>query len=251
MHEILAERSAAHDLLSQRIPQLAQHAGGLRRRPTPRRRGEYLEQQLVGAGSARHSVARQLVLVVLAQGAHLVGDVLDARPIGYGRFRLADLGGEAVDVFELGECRPARVFPAPGRIGLEPHRERLGEVFRRMRLGIPRSQMLHEAAASRPRTVGVRIRQRRGTEDVAPVPPAPQAIRRIDGMPGLVPQDSHQPVAVAAFDLTHEAPFDAHQTPVRQVEWNRDSGDAVGGKPLLSQPTMRPETDTARREFPV
>jgi len=70
-------------------------------------------------------------------------------------------------------------------------------------------------------------------------------------MSGLVPQDAHQPVAIAAFDLTHEPPFEAYQSPVRQVEGNGDPGDAVRGKPLLRQPTMRSETDAARRQFPV
>ena len=64
-------------------------------------------------------------------------------------------------------------------------------------------------------------------------------------------QNPHQPVAVAALHLPHEAPLDAHEAPVRQVKWDGDPRYSIGGKPLLRQPAMRPEAYSARVELAV
>ena len=134
---------------------------------------------------------------------------------------------------------------------LEPHRERLGEILGGMGLRIPRTEVLHEAAAARTRPVGVRIGERCRPENLAPAAAAPQPIGRVDRVARLVAQDAHQPVAVAAFDFAHEAPLDAHEAAVRQIERDGDSRDAVRREPFLRQPAMRPEADAARGELAV
>jgi hypothetical protein len=111
------------------------------------------------------------------------------------------------------------------------------------------SQTVHEAPAARPGPVGVRIRQRRRTEHLAPLAPPPQPVCGIDGVPGLVAQNAHQPIAVAALDLAHQAPLDAHQAPMRQIERNRDTRNSIGREPFGRQPAMRLEADAARRQF--
>ncbi len=70
-------------------------------------------------------------------------------------------------------------------------------------------------------------------------------------MAGFVAQYPHQPIAVAAFHLAHEAPLDAHQPPVRQIEGNGDSGYAVRREPFLRKPTMRPKSYSPHLELAV
>src|ERR1700733_8279413 len=113
VHQVLAECSGAHDVVTQLVAHLAQHARRLRRGLPAGPGGEYLEKQLVGAGAPRQAVARELALVMLAQGRGLAGDVLYPAAIRDLRSSLADLLGELVDELKLRERRPAEVFPAP------------------------------------------------------------------------------------------------------------------------------------------
>jgi hypothetical protein len=68
---------------------------------------------------------------------------------------------------------------------------------------------------------------------------------------GFVPQDAHQPIAVTALHFAHEAPLDAHEPPVREIERDGDAWNAVGRKPFLRQPAMRTKADTTHLEFVV
>src|SRR5580700_4026785 len=108
---------------------------------------------------------------------------------------------------------------------LEPDCKSLGEIFGGMRLGVPGAQVLHEAAAARPRPVGVRIRKRGWTECLAPRPEPAQTVSGINGMPGLVAQDPHEPVAIAALHLAHESTLEADQPLVGEIERNGDAGN--------------------------
>jgi hypothetical protein len=63
---------------------------------------------------------------------------------------------------------------------------------------------------------------------------------------GLVAQNAHQPVAVAALDLAHEVPLETDQTLVRQIERYGDARYAVRREPFLRKPAMRAEADAAQ-----
>ena len=151
----------------------------------------------------------------------------------------------------LAKGGPSLVFAAPGGPRLQPDGKRLGKILGGMGLGIPRTEVLHEPPAAGPRTIGVRIRERRRSEHLAPTAAAAHPIGRVDGVPRFVAQDAHQPVAIAALDLAHEAPFDARKALMRQVERHRDAGDAVRREPLLCEPAVGPKADTAGGELVV
>jgi hypothetical protein len=70
-------------------------------------------------------------------------------------------------------------------------------------------------------------------------------------MPCLVPQDAHEPIDVAALDLTRHLALQAHQAGVRQIEWHRDARHTVGRKPFLRQPDVGPEPNAALIELAV
>ena len=60
-------------------------------------------------------------------------------------------------------------------------------------------------------------------------------------MPRLVAQNAHEPVAIAALHFAHEAPLDAHQSLVGEIERNGDARNPIRREPFLGQPAMRPE----------
>src|SRR5882757_957481 len=251
VHEVFAVGSGALDLLPQRGAHFAQHAGGFRRGTIARRGGEHLEQQFVRARAARQPVAREFLPVVLAQRAGLLRDILDGAAIRDQRLLIADFLGKLIDELQLGIGRPALVVAPPWRIRLEPYGKRFGKIFGRMRLGVPRPQVLHEAAAAGPRPIGVGVRQRSRPEHRAPVTAPPQTVGRINCVPRFVAQNAHEPVAIAALYFAHESALDADQALVSEVERYGDSWNAVGRKPLLSEPAMRAKAHASHRQFAI
>ena len=134
---------------------------------------------------------------------------------------------------------------------LEPDREGLGEILGGMGLGVPGAQMLHEAAAAGPRPVGVRIGKRGGTEGLAPGLEPAQTVCGINGVAGLVAQNAHEPVAVAALHFAHKMTLESDQPLVGEIERDGDAGNAIGREPFLSQPAMRAKAHAAHRQFAV
>src|SRR5688500_15866033 len=65
---------------------------------------------------------------------------LRARPVS--RFRAGDVIHQLLDVLELSQRRPSSITSPPLRTWTQPHGKRLGKVFRRMSLRVPRRQML-------------------------------------------------------------------------------------------------------------
>src|SRR5688500_5375438 len=61
-------------------------------------------------------------------------------------------------------------------------------------------------------------------------------------MTGFVPENTHAPFHVAAFDLEHLIQFQFGQARMGQIKRNGDSGHAIGRKPFLREPKMRSET---------
>src|ERR1043166_5869509 len=59
-----------------------------------------------------------------------------------------------------------------------------------------------------------------------------QAESVIEGVAGLVPQNSHALNVGAAFNLSHEFSLELHQPRMRQVKRDRKTGNAVRSEPL-------------------
>ena len=139
---------------------------------------------------------------------------------------------------------PASSAPASRRIRaasaprLQPHREGLGKILGRdgsahtSGPGAARSGGWPDAACSRRDSArwDGRTRARQSSRQRRP-------IGRVQRMPGLVTQDAHQPLAVAALHLVHEAALQPHQPRLRQEERQRDARHAVRREPFLRSTT--------------
>src|SRR5687767_13729453 len=73
----------------------------------------------------------------------------------------------------------------------------------------------------------------------------------VEGVTGFVPENSHALRIVSALDLEHLLAFELNQARVREVKRYRDSGHAVGRKPLLGQPNMGFKADSAAVQLAV
>jgi hypothetical protein len=105
--------------------------------------------------------------------------------------------------------------------------------------------MDHEAAAVGPGQVELRVRVRAAAEEGLAPPPLAQVERVLNGVARLVAQDLEEPIGRAAFDLEGLLLFQARQARVREIEGDRDAGDAVGAEPFPGQPEVRPELQAA------
>src|SRR5258708_13994660 len=251
MHEILAECARTLNLLTQRCAHFAEHGRRLRRCIRARRACKYLEQQFVGARAARQAVARKLLLIMFTQRAGLVRHVLDGAAVGDQRFLSADLLCELIDVLKLRIGRPAHILAPPGGMRLWPDPDGSRKIFLRIGLGVPRAQMLHEAAAAGPRPIRVGIGKRGRSECRAPGFQAAQPISRIQSVSGLVAQNAHQPIAIAALHFAHQSALEADQPLVREVERDRDARDTIGRQPFLRHPAMRSKTYPSPRQLAI
>src|SRR5687768_3879118 len=105
--------------------------------------------------------------------------------------------------------------------------------------------MMHIPAAAGPGPVAMRIRKRRRTEHFTPALAPPQPISIVQGVARFVAQNTHQPARIAAFSLTHDAPFQTLEARMRQIERHGNARNAVWGKPFFGEPGMGLETDAA------
>src|SRR5215213_4287157 len=96
---------------------------------------------------------------MLAEGGRELGEVIDR----VARFVLRALSGELsddpVDVFQLAKGGPSLVLPSPPRPGRDHYGKGLGEVFGRVRLGVPRREVQDVVPAVRLGFVPVGIGQ--------------------------------------------------------------------------------------------
>src|ERR1041384_4672920 len=92
-------------------------------------------------------VSLALATIMFSQSYSQRGQRLDfcARPVA--RFCTRETVHQLVDVFQLVQRGPATITTAPLRTWREPDREGFSEVFRRVRLRVPRRQVQHEFAA--------------------------------------------------------------------------------------------------------
>src|SRR5689334_2437096 len=120
-----------------------------------------------------------------------------------------------------------------------------------MCLRVPRGQMQHVLATLRPWFVKLGIRLRKRAEELAVLAFEVESKSSIERMTGLVPQDAHALLVGAALDLEHLAAFELHQARVCEVERDRDARDAVRREPLLGEPNVRFEANSARIQLAV
>jgi len=64
-------------------------------------------------------------------------------------------------------------------------------------------------------------------EDFAPTLAASQSVGVVDGVPGLVTKNAHEPARITSLYLTHDVPLEFFESRVRKVERYGDSRDAV------------------------
>ena len=98
--------------------------------------------------------------------------------------------------------------------------------------------MHHEAPAVGPGPVEVGVGPAL-PEDLLEAPALVQAVRGVDRVTCLVPQDPLALASVPALDLEHLPALEEHQARVRQVEGDGDPGHAVGREPLGGEPDVR------------
>src|SRR6185503_4944078 len=91
---------------------------------------------------------------------------------------------QRIDVFELRKRLPSGVAMPPLAVRRQPDGERLGEVFVRVALRVPRVQMQHEALAVRLRRVELWIRFRGRAEDLASLASSTEAVGVVDDVAG-------------------------------------------------------------------
>src|SRR5437868_1198537 len=120
-----------------------------------------------------------------------------------------------------------------------------------MRLRVPGGQMQHVFSTLWFWFVEVRIRLCERAEQFAMPAFEVQTKGSVEGVAGFVPQDAHAFGVSAAFHLQHLLPFELHQARMGEVKRNRDAGHAVWRKPLLRQPNMGFEADSAGIELVV
>ncbi len=134
----------------------------------------------------------------------------------------------------------------PVRFRIEPHGERLGEIFVRMALRVPVIEVLDEALAVRLRRVVLRIGDRRITEDAPARRPASQRVRVVDCMADFVTQDLQAREFVAALHLKHLRKLQLLEARIREIKRNRDARHPVGCEPFVGQPVAGAKRHAAR-----
>ena len=70
----------------------------------------------------------------------------------------------------------------------------------------------------------------------------------IDGVPCLVPEDTHALAFTGALHFEHLPQFQRLEPGMGQIEWDGDSRSPRRRKPFVSQITIRPQGDPVRGE---
>ena len=109
--------------------------------------------------------------------------------------------------------------------------------------------VLHEALAVRLRVVELRVRLGGAAEQRAPLPPQAQLVGVVDDVAGLVAQDAHAPLVIAALDFEHLRLLEPLEPRMRQVERHRHRRRAVRREPLVGDVEVDREAQLARFEL--
>src|SRR5579862_9020316 len=110
-------------------------------------------QQLISEPKSILAVARELAAIVLCKRSGVLFDRLDPQAIVHRWTQTPDARHQLFHYIELIESGPVRIALAPARVGFQPYRKSLREVFRRMGLCVPFTQMVYITAATGPSLV--------------------------------------------------------------------------------------------------
>src|SRR5204862_4766056 len=91
----------------------------------------------------------------------------------------------------------------------------------------------------------------RQAEQAAPRGPAPQLIRVVDRVTGLVAQDSQARFSIAAFDFEHLGELELGEPRMREIKGDGDARHAVRREPLVGQPVVRTEPEAPLLQLPI
>src|SRR5262249_44696255 len=127
--------------------------------------------------------------------------------------------------------------------------EGLGEIFIRMALRIPESQMLDIILAGWVWPVIGRITDRRWTEQLLPAPTPLQLIGVLYDMPGFVPEDAHAFLRGSALDFRHHLSLQPHQAGMGEIERDGYARRGLRAEPFVRDPGVRPDAQSALIEF--
>src|ERR1700761_6511152 len=162
-------------------------------------------QQLVGHAAAIAVIVCEPAPVVLGECPSVEIERLDADLVAHRRALTAPTCDQFFDGVEFVECRPVRIAAPPIGLRLQPDGKCLGEVFGRMGLRVPLTEVVHIAAATGTGAVGGGGLQKSGGEGLAPPLAASQPISVVHGMASLVPQNAHEPAVITALYFAHDA----------------------------------------------
>ena len=87
------------------------------------------------------------------------------------------------------------------------------------------------------------------TEDLPALSAEPESERVVDGVAGLVAQDTHAPFVLSALDFEHLGFFQLRQARVGEVEGDGNRRRAVGGEPFIREIEVERELKTALLEL--
>ena len=153
-------------------------------------------------------------------------------PVDHGGPRLADLGRQLVDVFELNVGGQPRYSRRQADFGLS----HTANVSAKSSVGWAWAYQAPDAARSGGSPAAAGRCRGTGARRVR-TPPASRAVAAPDKRSRWRARPRDAESASASCDcplhLAHQPPFDADQPRVGKIERNRDAGDAVGREPFL------------------
>src|SRR5713226_5742379 len=123
-------------------------------------------------------------------------------------------------IFELSLCAPSFVLPPPSSSGLQPNGKTFGEILSGMGLRVPGIKVENVVAASWLRLVPLGIGNSIRSKSVGPASARVKAEGVIDGMSGLMTQDTHAFAFTRALHFQHLRSLELHQPGMSQVKRN-------------------------------
>ena len=127
--------------------------------------------------------------------------------------------------------------------GVQPDSEGFCEVLVRVALGIPGIEVEDEALAVGFWRVVIGVGIGGFAKQFLPASPSTQEVCVLNGVPGLVAEDTHAPLGSPALDFEELIQLKPCQAGMGHVKGNGASWNAVGREPVIRKPEVRPKTE--------